>query len=618
MKLFSLSTTLIALVFPTLLLAQAPFKFNYQGVARDAGGSALVNQTIGLRISLISGSPTGTDQLIETHSPTTNDFGLFNIEIGGGTVLYANTGFDLGSDAHFVKVEMDASGGTNYVEMGTSQLLSVPYALYAAESGTGGTGGATGPTGPSGPIGATGPTGPSGADGTTGATGPTGPLLVGTSGQTLRHDGTGWEANNTIHNNGDLVGIGTSTPEAKLDVNSTTQGFLPPRMTEAQRDAIAAPVPGLIVYCTDCGPLGEVQFYGSSDEWANMVSDLAAIPGPDNQQGDILDGSVVSLSADGSRLAIGSPGNAGFVQVFEWNGSSWIQLGADIVGEMANDLSSIAISLSGDGNRLAVGARANSETLNTAGHVRVFEWNGSNWSQIGADIDGEESTEFCGTSVSLSTNGSTLVIGSPGYHDDIGRARAFSWNGTSWNQQGSDFYESDFLPGENGTSVSISGDGLRVVVGQPLGFTSPLHQPNEIRVYDWNGTAWAEAFIPSLGIGNADQFGASVAFSAGGSALAVGAPGDDYVRVYEFDNWWQQLGDDIVTNDGIGTVVSLSGDGTRLAAASNYSGIRWYRLHGDNWIQVGPNIEGDHVSFSADGLKMAVGNSSTNQVTVFD
>ena len=76
MKLFSLSATVVAILLPALLFAQAPMAFNYQGVARDASGNLLANQAIGLRISLISGSPTGTDQLIETHATTTNDFGV--------------------------------------------------------------------------------------------------------------------------------------------------------------------------------------------------------------------------------------------------------------------------------------------------------------------------------------------------------------------------------------------------------------------------------------------------------------------------------------------------------------------------------------------------------------
>jgi len=122
--------------------------------------------------------------------------------------------------------------------------------------------GATGATGPQGPIGNTGPTGATGATGpqgpigntgptgATGATGPTGPLVSGSSGQTLRHNGSSWAATNLIYNNNTRVGVGTTAPHgsAILDVSSTSMGFLPPRMTSAQRDAISNPSEGLIIY----------------------------------------------------------------------------------------------------------------------------------------------------------------------------------------------------------------------------------------------------------------------------------------------------------------------------------------------------------------------------------
>lgn len=171
----------ICLAFPSIVFAQAPAKFNYQGVARDASGNVLANQAIGLQFTLLSGSPTGTTELIETHTTTTNMFGLFNVVIGDGTNLFVNPAMDLGTASHYLKVELDATGGTNYLEMGTSQLLSVPYAIYAATSGNG--------EGPAGPMGATGPQGPTGASGATGAMGITGaqgptgePGVAGTNG----------------------------------------------------------------------------------------------------------------------------------------------------------------------------------------------------------------------------------------------------------------------------------------------------------------------------------------------------------------------------------------------------------------------------------------------------
>ena len=116
-----------------ILLGQAPQSFKYQAVARDASGTVLSSQSISLRISILQGGTTGTAVYVETHALTTNQFGLVNLVIGEGSVVSgAMSGIPWGEDEFFVKIEMDPAGGTAYEEMGTSQLLSVPYALDAA------------------------------------------------------------------------------------------------------------------------------------------------------------------------------------------------------------------------------------------------------------------------------------------------------------------------------------------------------------------------------------------------------------------------------------------------------------------------------------------------------
>jgi hypothetical protein len=124
-------------IFTLSISAQAPQAFNYQGVARDNKGVALANQNISLRMSILSGSASGTAEYVETHSVTTDAYGLFTLAVGGGKVVSGNfSQITWSSNTKFLKVEMDANGGTNYVFMGTSQLLSVPYALYAEKSGS--------------------------------------------------------------------------------------------------------------------------------------------------------------------------------------------------------------------------------------------------------------------------------------------------------------------------------------------------------------------------------------------------------------------------------------------------------------------------------------------------
>ena len=141
-----------------------------------------------MQISILQGSSTGIPVYVETQTPSTNANGLVSLEIGTGTVISGTfAAINWAAGPYFIKTETDPTGGTVYTIAGTNELLSVPYALYAANGGTPGPTGATGPpgptgltgptgaTGPAGPTGLTGPTGPTGATGPTGPTGATGP-----------------------------------------------------------------------------------------------------------------------------------------------------------------------------------------------------------------------------------------------------------------------------------------------------------------------------------------------------------------------------------------------------------------------------------------------------------
>ncbi len=129
-------TIVLQVALFSVLLAQAPQKINYQGVARNASGQALANQAISLKLSVLDGSASGTLAYSEIHAVTTNAMGLFNVAIGTGTnttgsmaaVIWAN-------GDKYLKVEMDPAGGTAYTLLGTSQLLAVPYALRSEDAG---------------------------------------------------------------------------------------------------------------------------------------------------------------------------------------------------------------------------------------------------------------------------------------------------------------------------------------------------------------------------------------------------------------------------------------------------------------------------------------------------
>lgn len=127
-------TTLIVLLLSTfsILFAQAPQKMSYQSVIRKTDGTLVVNTVVGLKISILQGSENGTATYVETQTVTTNANGLATLAIGAGTPVTGTfAGINWGTGIYFIKTETDPTGGTNYTISGTSQLLSVPYALYA-------------------------------------------------------------------------------------------------------------------------------------------------------------------------------------------------------------------------------------------------------------------------------------------------------------------------------------------------------------------------------------------------------------------------------------------------------------------------------------------------------
>ena len=131
--------TLASVLFCAITFAQTvPQGINYQGVARDANGDELTNQNLTVKLSVISGSSTGTVSWQETHAVTTNDFGLFTAVIGQGTSTGSGSSatfnvVDWGAAVHYLKVEIDA--GSGFADMGTTELMSVPYALQAGNPG---------------------------------------------------------------------------------------------------------------------------------------------------------------------------------------------------------------------------------------------------------------------------------------------------------------------------------------------------------------------------------------------------------------------------------------------------------------------------------------------------
>ena len=122
----------------TNTFAQAPQSFSYQAIVRDASNIAITNQNVGIKILILESSQSGNVVYSESHNVITSPLGLVNLKIGDGSTLSGDfSTVSWGSSNHYVRIELDENGGTNYQLMGTSQLLSVPYALYSESSGSG-------------------------------------------------------------------------------------------------------------------------------------------------------------------------------------------------------------------------------------------------------------------------------------------------------------------------------------------------------------------------------------------------------------------------------------------------------------------------------------------------
>jgi hypothetical protein len=296
---------------------------------------------------------------------------------------------------------------------------------------------------------------------------------------------------------------------------------------------------------------GHTRVYSwSGSAWTQLGSDI------DGEAASDQSGYSVSLSNDGTRVAIGAlandgtGSNAGHTRVYEWSGSAWTQVGSDIDGEDAGDNSGTSVSISGDGTRVAIGAPYNDGSASNAGHARVYEWSGSAWTQMGSDIDGNAANDNSGLSVSLSNDGTRVAVGTP-YSDEIGSSagsvRVYEWSGSTWTQMGSDMYGE--AAGDNlGFSVSLSNDGTRVAAGAQYNDGSASNA-GHTRVYEWSGSAWTQIGSDIDGEAASDQSGYSVSISGDGSRVAIGARYNDgsasnagHTRVYDIIESLNALG----------------------------------------------------------------------------
>jgi hypothetical protein len=445
------------------------------------------------------------------------------------------------------------------------------------------------------------------------------------------------------------IGIGTASPNAasQLEVSSTSKGFLPPRMTAAQRNAISTPVAGLMVWCSNCGSNGEIQIYNGTD-WVNFIGgtrQMSLTSATTTKLGSDIDGEAqgdrsgykVSISSDGTKIAIGALGNsgggsdAGQVRVYQYSNNAWAQIGADIDGEAMFDQSGISVALSSDGTTVAVGASGNSGNGANSGHVRVYRNIAGTWTKLGADIDGEATNNASGSAVAISLDGNIVAIGAPFNSDNgnsAGQVRVYQYSNNAWTKIGADI-DGESSNDNSGQAVAISSDGTIVAIGAPQNSNGNGNGSGQVRVYRNIAGTWTKLGADIDGEAAGDVSGSSVAISSDGTTVAIGAPFNDgtgnsagQLRVYQYSNSsWTKIGSDIDGNaasDGSGRSVAISSDGTIVAIGAPQSSmfssekgyVKLYKNVSGTWTLIGQKIDGE-ASGDASGSSVAISSNGT-------
>ena len=450
--------------------------------------------------------------------------------------------------------------------------------------------------------------------------------LTGDASVSINQGETYTEQGARIIDNG--VDIGAATPSGTVDVDTVGSYTITYNGVDAAGNA-ATPITRTINVLT---------LITSTSLYSQIGQDI---------YGKINDekiGESVSINDDGTIIAIGairidSNGpDAGQVKVYQYNGSQWIQLGQDINGEAANDLAGISVSLNGNGTIVAIGARRNDGNGQDSGHVRIYQYNGSQWIQMGQDIDGEAAADDSGYSVSLSSDGTIVAIGAiwnDGNGTESGHVRIYQYNGSQWIQLGADI-DGEAAYNYSGHSVSLSSDGTIVAIGAPNNNGDLLigGAAGHVRVYSYNGSQWIQLGQDINGEADLDLAGKSVSLNSDGTILAIGVQHHDgngldtgKVKVYQYNgSQWIQLGQDIdgeASEDNFGCSVSLNNSGTIIAIGAfgndgngpSSGHVRLYYYNGSQWDQIGSDIDGDaqyinfgySVSLSGNGTTVVIG-----------
>jgi hypothetical protein len=348
---------------------------------------------------------------------------------------------------------------------------------------------------------------------------------------------------------------------------------------------------------------------------------------------------TTALSSNGSIMVVGTPD-------FEYNGQvnvyqksvitgEWEQLGSSINGDVSGAKFGTSVAINPDGDIIAVGAPGAA----TSNYVRVYQYSGGSWSQLGNDITDVSQLGF---SVSISSDGTVLAIGQTGYDSSKGRALVYRYSGGSWSLDHT-------VTGSNGSdklgfSVSLSDAGTILAIGIP-GLTS---NKGAVRVYEYSSNSWNllqyglnDVIMHSSPKDN-DEFGYSVSVSGNGEVIGIATPtratgdkglvqmyqrsGDNWVQMASYNSPYGNIFGEATDDGDLGLSISLSYDGMTVAigAQNNNSTkghVRVYKFENNSWRnKIGSDIDGTFsndkfgasVSLSSDGTMVSVGSAGSS------
>ena len=286
----------------------------------------------------------------------------------------------------------------------------------------------------------------------------------------------------------------------------------------------------------------------------------------------------------GSPFFINETTIPGVTRVFEFDGMDWNQLGNNIEGEFDQDLSGWSVAINSDGSRIITGSVGNSDNGDGSGQVRIYEYNGADWVQIGNDIEGEMEHLAGGSGVEINSTGDMVAVGFAENNDPAdppgkGIVRVYELSGSIWAQIGNDLL-GDAEGGGSGSEISMNTLGNRIALGARFQSGAEFFS-GQVKVFELQNGSWVQLGNAVEGMEN-EALGTSVALNADGTVLVAGGRANNVVdlqkgitSIFKYDNGaWTQFDDAIYgenNDDRSGKAVAISNDGSIVAIGAPFN-----------------------------------------------